>query len=313
MFITNAIRHFHFQKTQQVSTLLHSRKVHFDGIQNKVAKISFSDPNGKVGVLSLARLEAFGALLTQMEDLNIEALVINIDNLAGADLKMIQEGLDDPVLLKKIVETGHRVFYQLALLPIPTFAFIRKACLGGALELGLPCDYRVVEDDPKTILGLPEVKLGLFPCWGGTQRFPRLVGGTQALNMIMNGELVTALQARQIQLADAIFSREMIKEKGEEFIHSCLTPEGKKQVEENRRHIQRPAWPGFSEERYKTAGMLACELIYASNTLPLKRGLKLEKDTFLGMSPEEHAAAKGLVTAFLEKKPPFASNRESLS
>jgi 3-hydroxyacyl-CoA dehydrogenase/enoyl-CoA hydratase/3-hydroxybutyryl-CoA epimerase len=241
MLAINAFRH-----AKKMLQSFNHREIHFDKGRDGIAKISFSEPGGKVNVLSLATLETFRDLLTQTKD--VKALVINIENLAGADLKMIRQGLDDPILLRKIVETGHDVFSQLAHLPIPTIAFIDKSCLGGGLELALACDYRVVTNDQKTILGLPEVKLGLFPCWGGTQRLPRLVGGPQGLNLIMNGETVSGSQAREMQLADAIFSREVLWEHGREFLEFCLTPKGKKEVQKNREKILNPSWPGFIKE-----------------------------------------------------------------
>jgi 3-hydroxyacyl-CoA dehydrogenase/enoyl-CoA hydratase/3-hydroxybutyryl-CoA epimerase len=304
----NAFRHFHSKKMVQSTSFLNRREIHFDKGQNGIATISFSEPGGKVNVLSLATLETFSDMLTQTKESGSKALVVNIENCAGADLKMILKGLDDPILLKKIVETGHRVFDQLAHLPIPTIALIDKACLGGALELALACEKRVVTNDPKTILGFPEIRLGLFPCWGGTQRAPRLVGGPQALNLIMNGETVSASQAREMQLADGIFSREVVQEKGREFLEFSQTPEGKKQLQENREKILHPSWPGFAEERYRgPPARLACKLMYLSHELPLEKSLVKEMQYFLGMPSEAMNKARNLVSAFLEKKPPFSA------
>ncbi len=299
MLAINAFRH-----AKKMLQCFHCREIHFDKGRDGIAKISFSEPGGKVNVLSLATLETLRDLLTQTKD--VKALVINIENLAGADLKMIRQGLSDPILLRKIVETGHDVFSRLAHLPIPTIAFIDKCCLGGGLELALACDYRVVTNDPKTILGLPEVKLGLFPCWGGTQRLPRLVGGPQALNLIMNGETVSASQAREMQLADAIFSREMLWENGREFLEFCITLKGKKEVQKNREKILTPSWPGFAEERYSRPGHLAADIMYAANEISLAEALTFEMQYFLLMPPEAMSEARTLVSAFLDKKPPFS-------
>ena len=68
------------------------------------------------------------------------------------------------------------LFERLARLPYPTVAAINGACLGGGTELALACDYRLMSDSKKAQIGLPEVRLGIFPAWGGCTRLPRLVG-----------------------------------------------------------------------------------------------------------------------------------------
>jgi 3-hydroxyacyl-CoA dehydrogenase/enoyl-CoA hydratase/3-hydroxybutyryl-CoA epimerase len=278
--------------------------MHLDKGRDGIATISLSEPGVKVYTLTLARLEALGKLLTQVKNSDARALAINIENLAGADLREILQGLDDPVLLRKIVETGHRVFSQLENLPLPTFAFIDKACLGGASELVLACKYRVVTDDPKTFLGFPEVKIGLFPCWGGTQRAPRLVGGPQAINLILNGEFVSVQQAREMRLVDAIFPRVMLKKQGKEFIDHCLTAKGEKQVIEDRKNLLAPTWPGYAKKEYMIPGQAALKLIYATTELSLEAGLKAEREVFLGMHIRARESAREQISAFLNKKAP---------
>ena len=85
---------------------------------------------------------------------------------------------------------------------MPTLAGIHGPCLGGGLELALACDYRLVLDNRKTQLGLPEVSLGLLPGWGGTQRLPRVVGLRRALEMILEGKRLGAREALRWGLAD---------------------------------------------------------------------------------------------------------------
>ncbi|UIV47745.1 enoyl-CoA hydratase/isomerase family protein [Escherichia coli] len=81
---------------------------------------------------------------------------------------------------------------------------IHGACLGGGLELALACHGRVCTDDPKTVLGLPEVQLGLLPGSGGTQRLPRLIGVSTALEMILTGKQLRAKQALKLGLVDDV-------------------------------------------------------------------------------------------------------------
>jgi len=121
--------------------------------------------------------------------------------LAGADLHGFLEIADEAAAVG-LSERGQRLFDKLAALPMPTLAAIHGPCLGGGLELALACDYRLVLDNPKTQLGLPEVTLGLLPGWGGTQRLPRVVGLQRALEMILEGKRLKAREALRWGLAD---------------------------------------------------------------------------------------------------------------
>ncbi|MET0232521.1 MAG: enoyl-CoA hydratase/isomerase family protein, partial [Rhodanobacteraceae bacterium] len=93
----------------------------------------------------------------------------------GADLREFEQYAESDSVLDTI-EYGQRVFQQLARLPCPTVCAIHGHCMGGGTELALACRYRVAARDPSTRIGLPEVKLGLHPGWGGTARLPRLIG-----------------------------------------------------------------------------------------------------------------------------------------
>ena len=93
---------------------------------------------------------------------------------------------------------------QLASFACTTVAIIRGAALGKYFELALACDYRVAADDAKVVVGLPEVSMGLIPSGGGTQRLPRLIGLTRALDLILPGRRMKVDQARGIGLLDAV-------------------------------------------------------------------------------------------------------------
>jgi len=83
-------------------------------------------------------------------------------------------------------------------------AAINGACLGGGLEVALACHYRIATDHPKTVLGLPEVQLGLIPGAGGCQRLPRLIGASAALDMILSGKTERASKALRLGLVDEV-------------------------------------------------------------------------------------------------------------
>ena len=95
--------------------------------------------------------------------------------IAGANVEEIAEIQFPETGAAKAAE-GQRLFQALAELPYPTFSMIRGTCLGGGLELSLALDYRIAVDHPSTKIGLPEIKLGIIPGFGGCQRLPRLIG-----------------------------------------------------------------------------------------------------------------------------------------
>ncbi len=100
--------------------------------------------------------------------------------LAGADVSAIAD-IESASHAMRLIEDGQMLFQRIEWLPMPTIAVIHGPCLGGGLELTLACNYRVARDNSSTKIGLPEIKLGLIPGWGGTQRLPRVVGLTNAL------------------------------------------------------------------------------------------------------------------------------------
>jgi 3-hydroxyacyl-CoA dehydrogenase/enoyl-CoA hydratase/3-hydroxybutyryl-CoA epimerase len=123
--------------------------------------------------------------------------------IAGADLNEFT-AIRSPAEASALSDRGQRLFDKLAELRCPTIAVIHGPCLGGGLEFALACDYRLVVDQPKTQLGLPEIELGLLPGWGGTQRLPRVIGLEAALKIILGGKRLNASQALRWHLADAL-------------------------------------------------------------------------------------------------------------
>lgn len=113
---------------------------------------------------------------------------------------------------EELARQGQQVMAEIGGLPIPVIAAIHGACLGGGLELALACHSRICTDDAKTILGLPEVQLGLLPGSGGTQRLPRLVGVSTALEMILTGKQLRARQALKAGLVDDVVPQSILLE-----------------------------------------------------------------------------------------------------
>ncbi|TWI06783.1 3-hydroxyacyl-CoA dehydrogenase NAD-binding domain-containing protein [Aerolutibacter ruishenii] len=123
--------------------------------------------------------------------------------IAGADIKEFQT-FDEKGVIGDAIGRGQRVFQRLAELPCPTVAAIHGFCMGGGTEIALACRYRVASNDASTRIGLPEVKLGIYPGWGGSVRLPRLVGAPAAFDMMLTGRSLSASEARGIGLVDKV-------------------------------------------------------------------------------------------------------------
>jgi len=123
--------------------------------------------------------------------------------IAGADIKEFAE-FDAKGNVNDAIRRGQQVFQRIAELPCPTVAAIHGFCMGGGTEIALACRYRVASSDASTRIGLPEVKLGIFPGWGGSVRLPRLVGAPAAFDMMLTGRSLSASAARGIGLVDKV-------------------------------------------------------------------------------------------------------------
>lgn len=110
------------------------------------------------------------------------------------------------------IDRGHRVFSRIESLRCPTVAAIHGHCYGGGMELSLACRYRIAADTPETRLGLPEVKLGIHPGWGGLARLPHLIGAPEAMKLMLAGGSVAAGKARSLGLVDRVVAADRLLE-----------------------------------------------------------------------------------------------------
>ncbi|BBM81706.1 fatty acid oxidation complex subunit alpha FadJ [Candidatus Uabimicrobium amorphum] len=162
----------------------------------------------KVNTLSVKTLDSFSKLLDELEkDPEVKAVVLiskKKDNfIVGADLDVLQT-FDKAEDAQKASQDGNDLLTRVSKFPKPFVAAINGTTMGGGLEVALACHYRIVTDHPKTVLALPEVKLGLLPGGGGTQRLPRLIGIQKALGLMLTGRNVYPHKAKKIGLADEI-------------------------------------------------------------------------------------------------------------
>ncbi len=194
--------------------------------KNGVANLIFDLPHEKINKLSApVMLELEKALNVIDGNKAIRVLIITSAKenifIAGADINEIKDIRDSKEAYTK-VSRGQNLLTKLANIKIPTIAVIGGACLGGGLELALACKYRVAITNPKTVLGLPEVNLGIIPGFGGTQRLPKLIGLEESLKMILTGKSVDAKKAFKLGLVDDIIREEFLEEKLGHFVTEIL-------------------------------------------------------------------------------------------
>ena len=166
-------------------------------------------PGRSMNVFSAALMDALEALMDRVDaDKNVKSVVLTSGKpsfLAGADLVMVRGYCDAArtATHHAMFELcGHlgRLFVRLEASPKPWVAAVNGIALGGGLELALACRVRIVADDPRIQLGVPEVKLGLLPGAGGTQRLPRLIGFEAAMDLLLSGRAVAPAEAVKLGL-----------------------------------------------------------------------------------------------------------------
>ena len=157
-----------------------------------------------LNALSFELIGQIGECIRQAGRSEARALIITGEGekafCAGADIKELQQR--SLAAQREGAELGQAVFALLDRLPIPSIALVNGFAFGGGCEIALACTLRIAMPNAK--LGLPEVKLGLIPGYGGTQRLPRLVGQGRALEMVMTGRTVNAEEALAIGLVNRI-------------------------------------------------------------------------------------------------------------
>ncbi|MEJ2690021.1 MAG: 3-hydroxyacyl-CoA dehydrogenase NAD-binding domain-containing protein [Deltaproteobacteria bacterium] len=204
-------------------------------VADRVAVVTFDLPDNKVNILNAAVMENLDRLLdtivARKQELRGMVLVSGKEGtfIAGADLNLI-EAINDREEASRFAREGQKILDKLAGLSLPVVAAIHGACLGGGLEVALACHYRVVTDDPRTFLALPETQLGIIPGFGGTQRLPRLIGLVEGLSMITSGSRVFAKKAVRIGLADAVVVREHLLDAALHLINRGMPGRRKKQL-----------------------------------------------------------------------------------
>ncbi len=200
-----------------------SNFISYEKLASGIGLIRLGTPDEKVIILSRARLEELEkTLITIAKDLP-KGLIIagNSESMfsAGADINVIQ-AIADADEGEALAKKGQDVFNLIENLPIKTVAAISGPCVGGACELAISCSYRIISDNDKSSIGLPEVKIGILPGFGGTQRLPRLIGLTESLKIILSGNVLRAWKAKKVGLVDAVVPYKDLISKAESLLNN---------------------------------------------------------------------------------------------
>ena len=186
--------------------------------EDGIAFIRFDRSGSSVNVLDTATLRQLEVIVNDLDRRSLRGIIFVSSKpavfIAGADLKELAATEDRAGL----VELGQQIFTRIEALHCVTVAAIHGACAGGGLEISLACDYRVASDAHVTKIGLPEVKLGLIPAWGGSTRLPRLIGLPRALKVILGADLMPSAKALKLGLVDAIAPPERLTLLAERFV-----------------------------------------------------------------------------------------------
>ena len=246
-------------------------------VSDRVATLTVNRPD-KLNALNDLTVSELGAAIEEIrrrDDVG-GAIVTGAGTkafVAGADIaELAQQG---PVEGRERARRGQDVLRQIETSPKPVIAAINGFALGGGCELAMACHVRIAAEHAK--FGQPEVKLGIGPGYGGSQRLPRLVGQGRALELILTGEMISAHEAHRIGLVNAVVPA------GELLSHAVAM-------------LRKMLANG------PVAIALSIEAVVRGVELPLDDALRLEADQF-GLLASTEDMREGM-RAFLEKRPP---------
>jgi enoyl-CoA hydratase len=250
--------------------------------RDAVALVTIDNP--PMNALSAALLEELEAELEELDtDDAVRAIVLRGAGdrafVAGADIKefpALRESASEGGSARGIQQVGRRMDAART----PFVAAIRGYCLGGGLELAMCCDVRICADD--ATLGQPEIKLGLIPGGGGTQRLPRLVGHGRAMFLNLTGDFVDAATAHAWGLVEKVVPAAELED-------AALAVAAR-----------------IASQSPHAVAVLR-ELARTTRDLPLEEGLRREADGFVRCLRSEDGAEG--VAAFIEKRPPEFTGR----
>ncbi len=251
-------------------------------VKNGVARITINRPK----VLNALNSRTMDELETVIGDIeknqDVRAVIVTGAGekafVAGADINELT--LLDGANGKAFAQRGQTIFSRLEGLDRPVIAAVNGYALGGGCELALACHIRIASDNAR--FGLPEVSLGVIPGYGGTQRLPRVVGTSMAIQMILTGEMIDAGEALRIGLVNKVVPQSELMPTVEKMAAKILS--------------QGP----FAVRRALYAVLYAMQV-------PIQEGLDIEANLF-GEVCDSEDKTEG-TKAFLEKRKPNFKNK----
>uniref|UniRef100_A0A671PV98 Trifunctional enzyme subunit alpha, mitochondrial n=1 Tax=Sinocyclocheilus anshuiensis TaxID=1608454 RepID=A0A671PV98_9TELE len=194
----------HGQRSLSVSSAVLARTHVSYEVKDNVAVVRINDPTSKVNTLSKHMQAEMVEVMNEIWGNSAVKSAVLISRkpgcfIAGADINMIQ-ACKTAEEVTSLSQEGQKIFDQIEKSPIPVVAAINGSCLGGGLEFAIACQYRIATKSKKTILGTPEVMLGLLPGAGGTQRLPKMVGLPAAFDMMLTGRNIRPDKAKKMGL-----------------------------------------------------------------------------------------------------------------
>jgi len=298
-----------------------------------VAVVTLNDPDEKVNKLNESLIDEVTNFLDRLEsdDEFHGALLMSgkEDNfIAGADIDMFKSRTTAEEL-EELSRTGHEILNRIENFAKPVVVGIHGSCMGGGTELALACHYRIVSDHSDTKIGLPEVKLGLLPGMGGTQRLPRLIGIQKSLGYMLTGKNMYSRQARKTGFADEIVHRHAIEMAGIKAVH---TLRNKNITHPDKRPLAEKVLEGnpigrsivFSQARKRTAGRTKgnypappkiIESVEYGYKNGYEKGLKNESRLFgeLAVTPESRALVNLFFAMTAAKKNPWDESKKNVN
>lgn len=214
---------------------LQTKKISYE-VKDQIAHVGFGYNNEKSMTIldeeTLKELDAIADELTkERKSLKGAIFFTHKDRcfLAGADISLIS-AMKTEADGAQGAEAGQGIFNKIDDLPFPTVACVHGVCLGGGTEFSLSCDTILMSDDNSSMMGLPEVKLGLIPGFGGTYRMPKRIGLPNALDLILSGKTVKARKAKKMGLVAETYPKERIVEMAKNHLKKGGKKEGLKET-----------------------------------------------------------------------------------
>jgi 3-hydroxyacyl-CoA dehydrogenase/enoyl-CoA hydratase/3-hydroxybutyryl-CoA epimerase/3-hydroxyacyl-CoA dehydrogenase/enoyl-CoA hydratase/3-hydroxybutyryl-CoA epimerase/enoyl-CoA isomerase len=268
-------------------------------LDGSIALLTFDLPDKKVNTLSRAVLTELAQVVKTLEArTDLRGLLFRSGKpgqfIAGADLNeigaMAFAGKEE---IGQAIDFGHQLYNRISRLPFPTVALVDGNSMGGGTELILAMDERIASNSPQTKIALPEVKIGVLPAWGGTQRLTRLIG-LNAIEMITSGEPADAAKATRLGLVFDAVPADRLVEEGRRWIeYAQASGDWKRRREQLRQPLglsqDQLTFAFATAEGYikgKTKGqypapLAALKAIQRGCNLPLDEGLQAEKEAAL--------------------------------